>query len=85
MKTLPPNGLIIEQNPAIAAAIRDYQRCGGAHFWTVYSPHNGRYTGIIASAATKDRAKPPSPTPKSPPSKNNTRTRTSSTSKTTCS
>ena len=50
MKTLPPNGLIIEENPAIAAAIRDYQRCGGAHFWTVYSPHNGRYTGIIASA-----------------------------------
>jgi two component system regulatory protein len=38
------------ENPAIAAAIRDYQRCGGVHFWTVYSPHNGRYTGIIASA-----------------------------------
>ena len=50
MKTLPPNGLIIEENPAIAAAIHDYHRCGGAHFWTVYSPHNGRYTGIIASA-----------------------------------
>ena len=50
MKTLPPTGLIIEENPAIAAAIRDYQRCGGAHFWTVYSPHNSRYTGIIASA-----------------------------------
>ena len=50
MKTLPPTGLIIEENPAIAAAIRDYQRCGGAHFWTVYSPLNGRYTGIISSA-----------------------------------
>ena len=50
MKTLPPNGLIIEKNPAIAAAIHDYHRCGGAHFWTVYSPHNSRYTGIIASA-----------------------------------
>ena len=50
MKTLPPNGLIIEENPAIAAAIHDYHRCGGAHFWTVYSPHNSRYTGIIASA-----------------------------------
>ena len=50
MKTLPPTGLIIEENPAIAAAIRDYHRCGGAHFWTVYSPHNGRYTGIIGSA-----------------------------------
>ena len=50
MKTLPPNGLIIEENPAIAAAIRDYHRCGGAHFWTAYSSHNGRYTGIIASA-----------------------------------
>ena len=50
MKTLPPTGLIIEENPAIAAAIRDYHHCGGAHFWTVYSPHNSRYTGIIASA-----------------------------------
>ncbi|WP_298047211.1 hypothetical protein [uncultured Cardiobacterium sp.] len=50
MKTLPPTGLIIEENPAIAAAIRDYQRYGGAHFWTVYSPHNGCYTGIIGSA-----------------------------------
>ena len=29
MKTLPPTGLIIEENPAIAAAIRDYHRCGG--------------------------------------------------------
>ena len=29
MKNLPPTGLIIEENPAIAAAIRDYQRCGG--------------------------------------------------------
>ena len=29
---------------------RRYGKRGGAHFWTVYSPHNGRYTGIIASA-----------------------------------
>ena len=50
MKTLPPTGLIIEENPAIATAIRDYPRCGGVHFWTAYSSHNGRYTGIIASA-----------------------------------
>jgi len=50
MKTLPPTGLIIEENPAIAAAIRDYHHCGGVHFWTVYSPHNSRYTGIIGSA-----------------------------------
>ena len=46
-KPLSPDS---HDNPAIAAAIRDYHRCGGAHFWTVYSPYNGRYTGIIASA-----------------------------------
>ena len=49
MKTLPPTGLIIEENPAIAAAIRDYQRCGGATSGPC-TARNGRYTGIIASA-----------------------------------